>query len=77
MKGLDIIERLAGDLPHLGATFVILVPANRYQDLWRWLSSQHPTRIAARIGFDERPAHLIEAGADMFMMPSEVRAMRG
>ena len=71
-KGLDLIERLAADLPHLGATFVILGTGEpRYQDLWRYLSSQHPTKIGARIGFDERLAHLIEAGADMFMMPSK------
>ncbi|MSQ21240.1 MAG: glycosyltransferase [Betaproteobacteria bacterium] len=30
----------------------------------------HPQRIAARIGFEERLAHWIEAGADMFAMPS-------
>ena len=71
-KGLDLIERLAGDLPHLGATFVILgTGETRYQDLWRWLASQYPTRIGARIGFDERLAHLIEAGADLFLMPSK------
>ena len=29
-----------------------------------------PTACAARIGFDERFAHLIEAGSDMFLMPS-------
>ena len=70
-KGLDLIERLAGDLPHLGATFVILGTGEaKYQDLWRWLASQYPNRIAARIGFDERLAHLIEAGSDLFLMPS-------
>ena len=30
----------------------------------------HPDRIGARIGFDESLAHLIEAGADIFLMPS-------
>ena len=29
-----------------------------------------PDRVSATIGFDERLAHLIEAGADMFLMPS-------
>jgi starch synthase len=70
-KGLDLIEQLAHQLPHIGATFTILGTGEpRYQDLWRWLASQHPQTIGARIGFDERLAHLIEAGADMFMMPS-------
>ena len=32
--------------------------------------ARYPSRVAAHIGFDERLAHLIEAGADMFLMPS-------
>jgi len=38
--------------------------------LWRHLSQQHPDRVSAFIGFDEQRAHLVEAGADMFLMPS-------
>lgn len=33
-------------------------------------SSQHPHRFAVRIGYDEALAHRIEAGADLFLMPS-------
>ena len=33
-------------------------------------SRAHPDRLAARIGFDEGLAHRIEAGADLFLMPS-------
>jgi starch synthase len=70
-KGFDLIAALAGDLATLGATFVILGTGDaRYQDLWRHLAAEFPDRIAARIGFDERLAHLIEAGADIFLMPS-------
>jgi starch synthase len=42
----------------------------RYQDLWRRLAEQYPDRIGARIGFNEGLAHLIEAGSDIFLMPS-------
>jgi starch synthase len=38
--------------------------------LWRHLATRFPDRVAARIGFDDRLAHLIEGGADMFVMPS-------
>jgi starch synthase len=38
--------------------------------LWRSLAARHPGRVSATIGFDERLTHLIEAGADMFLMPS-------
>ena len=70
-KGFDLIAALAGELATLGASFVVLGTGEpRYQDLWRHLAAEYPDRIAARIGFDERLAHLIEGGADMFLMPS-------
>jgi starch synthase len=70
-KGLDLLAALAGELPRLDAAFVVLGTGDpAYQDFWRRLSVAHPKQIAARIGFDEGLAHLIEAGADMFLMPS-------
>jgi starch synthase len=70
-KGFDLVEQLAGELPHLDANFVVLGTGEpRYQELWRWLASEYPHKIAAQIGFDEGLAHLIEAGADIFLMPS-------
>jgi starch synthase len=70
-KGFDLIAALADDLPGLGASFVVLGTGEaRYQDLWTRLSAAHPDRIGVRIGFDEPLAHLIEAGADIFLMPS-------
>ena len=70
-KGFDLIESVAGELPGLGAAFVVLgTGETRYQDLWTALAAGHPDRIAARIGFDEALAHLVEAGADLFLMPS-------
>jgi starch synthase len=70
-KGLNLIAQLAADLPYIGASFVILGTGEaHYQDMWRWLASVHPRTIGVRIGFDEGLSHLIEAGADMFLMPS-------
>jgi starch synthase len=70
-KGFDLIAAMASELPRLDATFVVLGTGEpRYQDLWRRLAASHPERIAARIGFDESLAHLIEGGADIFLMPS-------
>jgi starch synthase len=70
-KGFDLIAALADELVTLEAAFVVLGTGDpRYQDLWRQLTAQYPDRIAARIGFDERLAHLIEGGADLFLMPS-------
>ena len=38
--------------------------------MWSALAAAYPQKIGARIGFDEPLAHLIEAGADIFLMPS-------
>jgi starch synthase len=71
-KGFDLMAALAPKLATLGPAFVILGTGEpKYQDLWRQLAVTFPDRIAARIGFDERLAHLIEAGADIFLMPSQ------
>jgi len=71
-KGLDLIAALADDLPSLDASFVVLGTGDaKYQDMWTALAAEHPDRIGARIGFDEELAHLIEAGADIFLMPSQ------
>lgn len=70
-KGFDLLADLRSELPRLGATFVLLGAGEaRYEALWSELAARHPTRIAARIGFDEALAHLIEAGSDIFLMPS-------
>ena len=70
-KGLDLVAEIAAELPTLGASFVMLgTGEKRYEDLWRALAERYPDRIAARIGFNEALAHLIEGGADLFLMPS-------
>jgi starch synthase len=70
-KGFDLMARLAEELPRLDATFVLLgTGERRYEDLWLAMQARHPDRIAVKIGFDERLAHLIEGGADLFLMPS-------
>ena len=70
-KGLDLVAAIAPKLHTLDATWTVLgTGERRYQDLWRALAARHPQHVGVRIGFDEGLAHLIEAGADMFLMPS-------
>jgi len=70
-KGLDLIAAVAPQLASLEATFTIIGTGEpHYEAMWRRLSQWHPDRISAFIGFDEQRAHLVEAGADMFLMPS-------
>lgn len=70
-KGLDLIAASANDLPALDATFVIVGTGEpRYQEMWRTLARRQPDRVGVFVGFDERRAHLVEGGADVFLMPS-------
>ena len=70
-KGFDLIAATLEGLTGLDAAFVVLGTGDpRYQDMWGALAARYPDRIGARIGFDESLAHLIEGGADVFLMPS-------
>lgn len=70
-KGLDLIAAVVEQLAHLGAVFTILGTGEpRYEEMWRSLARRYPDRVGVRIGFDEPLSHLIEGGADIFMMPS-------
>jgi starch synthase len=70
-KGLDVLADIAADLVKLPAQLVVLGSGDpplqrRYQEL----AIAHPGSIAVQIGFDEGLSHQIEAGADIFAMPS-------
>jgi starch synthase len=41
-----------------------------HEESFRRLAAEYPGRIAVRVGFDSGLAHRIEAGADIFLMPS-------
>ena len=70
-KGFDLIGAAAGSLMALDAGWAMLGSGDpQYEQMWRALAARHPDRVAASIGFDERLAHMIEAGADIFLMPS-------
>ena len=70
-KGFDLLAGLSLRLDEVDATFVLLGSGDaRYETLWRDLAAANPDRIGAHIGFDERLAHVIEGGSDIFLMPS-------
>ena len=70
-KGLDLFAAAAADLMSLDASWVMLGSGEaEYEELWRTLAARYPERVSATIGFEERLAHRIEAGADLFLMPS-------
>jgi starch synthase len=70
-KGFDLIAASAERLMSFDATWVMLGSGVRqYEELCRSLAARYPDRVSATIGFDERLAHRIEAGSDIFLMPS-------
>jgi starch synthase len=70
-KGTDLIAQAAADIVGLDAYLVALGSGEReYEDFFTRMEQEFPGRIAARIGFDNGLAHRVEAGADIFLMPS-------
>ena len=70
-KGFDLLDDVLEVLPALAADFVLLGSGEpRFEDRWRDLAARHPGRVGVRIGFDDGLAHLVEGGADIFLMPS-------
>jgi len=70
-KGFDLLGQISDALPVLGASFVLLGSGEpQIETQWRELAIRHPNRIGVRIGFDDALAHLMEGGADLFLMPS-------
>jgi len=68
-KGLDLIEDIAGDLED--ACLVALGTGDpEHEEIFRRLAAEHPGRIAVRFAFDNALSHRLEAGADIFLMPS-------
>jgi starch synthase len=70
-KGFDLVEKVSKELFNLNAQWIILGRGeNQYEDLFRSLAYTYPDKVANYIGYDNQLAHLIEAGSDMFLMPS-------
>lgn len=70
-KGLDLIADSFELLLTTGVNFVVLgTGLPKYEEMFVELSKKHKGRVAAEIRYDNSLAHLIEAGSDMFLMPS-------
>jgi starch synthase len=70
-KGIDLVLAAAQDLAGLPAQLVILGKGERaHEHALAAFAARHPGKVAVATGFNEELAHLIEAGADLFLMPS-------
>jgi starch synthase len=71
-KGLDLIRTVIEQrVEHEETQYVILGSGHPdYETFLRNIATQHPQKVAVRFEFSNPLAHRIEAGCDMFLMPS-------
>ena len=70
-KGFDLLEQIAGDLMKENLAIVALGNGRpEYERLFKGLAEKYSERVGVKIGYDNTLAHKIEAGSDMFLMPS-------
>jgi starch synthase len=70
-KGLDLVAEIVPELVRLNAQFILLGTGDaELEQRFQGLAAQYPKHVAVRFGFDEGLAHRIEAGGDLFLMPS-------
>jgi starch synthase len=68
-KGTELVVEAAEEM--IGEdVYLVALGTGEVQERMRRLEREHPGRVAVRIGFDTPLAHRIEAGSDVFLMPS-------
>jgi starch synthase len=71
-KGFDLVDGIAAWLADQDVALVVLGSGQKkFEEMFRQLAALRPGKFAVRIGYDDALAHRIEAGADMFLMPSQ------
>jgi starch synthase len=71
-KGFELLQPILADLIQQHALQLIVLGSGeqRYEDFFRWAENAFPGRVGAYIGYSNELSHWIEAGADLFLMPS-------
>jgi starch synthase len=70
-KGFDIVAQTIEDIMSHDLQFVLLgTGEKKYHEMFESIKSRYPDKAGIRISYEDNLAHLIEAGADIFLMPS-------
>ena len=70
-KGFDLVAEVMEDLMNLNVGFVLLgTGEQKYHKLFESIAQKYPKKAGIRLSYDNALAHKIEAGCDMFLMPS-------
>jgi starch synthase len=70
-KGFDLLSKAFDELMQLNLQFILLgTGERRYHQFFEKMSDKYKDKFSCYLGFSDELAHLIEGGADMFLMPS-------
>jgi starch synthase len=70
-KGFDLIAQIMDRLALEEMILLVVGSGDKlYEEMFQRINRQFPNKIVAKVAFDNALAHKIEAGADMFLMPS-------
>ncbi|UCD70957.1 MAG: glycogen synthase GlgA [Syntrophobacterales bacterium] len=70
-KGLDLLAEIMEDLMKMDLGFVLLGTGDeKYHKLFKSIAKEYPKKAGIKIAYDNTLAHKIEAGSDIFLMPS-------
>ncbi len=70
-KGFDLIAEITEPLMAAEVYVAALGTGEpQYEELFRQMAARYPDKFLVKVAYDNTLAHLIEAGADMFLMPS-------
>lgn len=70
-KGLGLLKQAAEKLFKEDVQLVVLGEGDKEIEEWlKEAAKKHPNKMSVKIGFDEQMSHIMEAGADMYLMPS-------
>ena len=70
-KGFDLLEDIVPELAKMDLAMVVLGSGEApIEAMFRAMAKAHPEKFAVEVGYDNGLAHRIEAGSDMFLMPS-------
>jgi starch synthase len=71
-KGFDLVAMSAWELFRDDDVYLVVLGNGElwYEDIFRNMQRDFPHKVALRIGYDDPLAHRIEAGSDIFLMPS-------
>jgi starch synthase len=70
-KGFDLIAQIMDRLAREEMIMLVLGSGDKlFEEMFQRINKQFPNKIVAKVAFDNAIAHKIEAGADMFLMPS-------